>query len=148
MNGRLKDLTIPFSWSSLTVLILSSLVYRLISIHYFHIQDSLWPEGPKFEIRSTYARTNWDPNNAFPWGVRRHISKVFITKVGQTGPNWRFSISHVMSMGKNQPQMGKHQSWANWTKLTFFNIACNVNGEKPTPKRCFSTSPVLRIGKN
>ncbi len=39
---------------------------------------SLWPEGPKFEMRSTHARTNWDPNNAFPWGVRRHICMVVL----------------------------------------------------------------------
>ena len=61
---------------------------------------SLPAEGPKFDLRSTHARTSWDPNNAFPWGVRRHISKVFITKVGRT---WRFSISHVPTWRNNPP---------------------------------------------
>ncbi len=82
----------------------------VISSNQLHtLVHSLWPEGPKFKIRSTHARTNWDPNNAFLWGVRRHISKVFITKVGQNGPNWRFPISHVMSMGKNQPEIDVFQ---------------------------------------
>ncbi len=31
---------------------------------------SLPAEGPEFDLRSTHARTSWDPNNAFPWGVR------------------------------------------------------------------------------
>ncbi len=41
-----------------------------------------------------------------------------------------------------------HQSWANWTKLMIFNIACKVNGEKSTPNWSFLGSPVLLIGKN
>ena len=80
---------------------------------------SLWPGGPKFEIRSTHARTNLHPNNAFPCSVRRHISKVFIAKNGRNGPNWCFSISHVMSMEKNQPQIDvfQHPLYKKWWKI-------------------------------
>ena len=73
--------------------------------------NSLPAEGPKFDLCSTHAKTSWGPNNAFPWGIRRHISKVFITKVWRTRPNWRFSISHVQG---------------------FFNSPCTKNREKLT----------------
>ena len=53
---------------------------------------SLWPEGPLFELHSTNARINWDSKNAFPWGVRRPILLVFITKGGRTSPFLSFLI--------------------------------------------------------
>ncbi len=70
-----------------------------------HFNSSLSSEDQKFEIRCTHARTSWDPNNAFPWCaiIVGHMSKVYITKVGRNGPNWRFSKSHVIPMGKMEP---------------------------------------------
>ena len=64
---------------------------------------SLRSEDPKF--RCTHPRTNWDHNNAFPWSVRRYILKVARMKVGRNRPNQRFSKSHVIPMGKNEPKI-------------------------------------------
>ena len=39
--------------------------------------------GLKNEIRRTHARTNWDPYNAFLWGVQRLILKLFNVNLGK-----------------------------------------------------------------
>ncbi len=48
--------------------------------------------GALIRQNTVHARTNWDHKNAFPWRVRSPILKSATTKVGRTGPNWRYSI--------------------------------------------------------
>ncbi len=62
------SLTVIFLYGQLHVA--SRNVYTQRQMNY----NGLYAEGPKIDLSSTNARTNWDPNNAFPWGVRRHAS--------------------------------------------------------------------------
>ncbi len=104
-------------------------VVRLCSSPLFYFLCNIWiylfslrSEDWKFEFRRTHPRTNWDLNNAFSWGVRRHILKVARMKVDRSRPNQCFFQNCML----------------------FLCLSC---GEKSTQNSRFSLHPVQRIGK-
>ncbi len=88
----------------------SSALFSIVDIKQaMHNTSSLRSKVPKFDFRCTHPRTSRDHNNAFLWGVRRHILKFARMKVGRTWPNRRFSKLHVIPMGENKPKIDDFQ---------------------------------------